>query len=267
MRLGWSLILSLLFASTCFASDAIDEQDIFENYLPDDIIEIPVETYQLDREQKKLYDLLMPENYRNEDPARAEKSFSVHFKDSLKFFPDPYLLNINNLPPALPHQIRGKITYVVIFPKPYIYDVYWDKDEIVFEVRVHFKDADSTDLEELNKKFIAAEAVWNNSREAFGAIKYKFKFKVANTAKEAHFSVRLVDDTRGPYDTQWARNWSHKIIAHELGHMLGLGDEYQTVSGKQDCVMKSLMCSSFQGQPLPYYYYHVLRRLFVHLKK
>ena len=85
--------------------------------------------------------------------------------------------------------------------------------------------------------------------------------ELVESRKDAHFSVKLQDKTRGPYDTYWGRRWTSVVVAHEIGHMLGLGDEYETLSGKSYCLRQSLMCSSWTGDLMPFHYYHILRRL------
>ena len=90
---------------------------------------------------------------------------------------------------------------------------------------------------------------------------YRFQFEVVEKREEAHYSVNVLDQTRGPYDQNWARNWSATTVAHELGHMLGIADEYQTLTSYQDCLKTSLMCSSANGSLMSHHYYFILRRL------
>jgi hypothetical protein len=97
--------------------------------------------------------------------------------------------------------------------------------------------------------------------------KYDFVFEVVSEESNAHYSVKILDQSRGPYDQNWARNWSEVTIAHEIGHMLGLGDEYQTITGKVDCLRHSLMCLSSTGKLMEHHYYFVLRRLISKINK
>jgi len=128
------------------------------------------------------------------------------------------------------------------------------------EVRVHFQNATPADTKALSEKFTQAEALWNSNAVELD-FPYRFHFQAVPTAKQAHFSVQLLDSTRGPYDQFWARDWRARTIAHELGHMLGLGDEYQTLSGEVDCLPASLMCDNNRGLPMKHHYYFILRRL------
>ncbi len=88
-----------------------------------------------------------------------------------------------------------------------------------------------------------------------------FEFSLTNDANSADFSVTLLDRTDGPYDTFWSRDWPSQVIGHEIGHMLGLADEYNTATGNFDCYKPSLMCSAYKGQWMPHIFYFVLRRL------
>ncbi|MCB0386731.1 MAG: hypothetical protein KDD43_15160, partial [Bdellovibrionales bacterium] len=89
-----------------------------------------------------------------------------------------------------------------------------------------------------------------------------FRFKVETVEDLSHFSVSLKDSTRGPYNSSWSRAWRGRTIAHEIGHMMGLADEYKTISGEIDCLEDSLMCTSYRGTLWVHHYYLVLRRIF-----
>lgn len=206
-----------------------------------------------------LYNLIMPANDRTTQGDKAFKSFSVHLKDNYENYPAPSHLSGNHL--NLKKSIQGKITYVEFFPKKYIYDVIYSPNstDVTLRVKVNFLNANAQDLENFKKKFVQAEQIWNTNQVPMD-FKYKFQFQVVNSSKEAHFSVILLNDTRGPYDTSWNLNWSGKTVAHELGHMLGLGDEYETITSESFCLPHSLMCSS-NGKPMYHHYYFILRRL------
>lgn len=69
----------------------------------------------------------------------------------------------------------------------------------------------------------AAELIW----ESEAGLGYNFEFSVAQTQSEADFTVKLSSDgSRGPYDKEWSLKWGVRTIAHEVGHMMGLDDEY-----------------------------------------
>lgn len=208
-----------------------------------------------------LYAELIPENLRIELPEETFKSFRVHLLDSFKSFPKSKELQKNKLKKFDQKTlIEGNIKYVEIFPKKYRMDIYSEKKNLIITVKVHFKNANTVDLDQLKNHFKDAEKIWN--QKLFKTdIPFVFRFHVVSTEEESHFSVKLLDDTRGPYDMYWSRSWPSNVVAHELGHMLGLGDEYQTLTGKFDCMVPFLMCGAWYGQLQPMHQYFVLRRL------
>lgn len=205
-----------------------------------------------------LYEKLIPANVRQQYPKESLKTFRVHLKDSYKNFPDPLYIKKSQINFQSP--ISGSITYVGIFTKPYLHDVIFSNNKYIFNVRVHLKNPNATDMNDFKIKLAQASAYWNNTKIKTD-FNYEFKFELTTDSTKAHFSVNVLDSTRGPYDTNWSRSWTSLAIAHEVGHMLGLGDEYQTLSGVSDCWKESLMCESWTGELKPLHHYFVLRRL------
>lgn len=206
-----------------------------------------------------LYEILFSSSDRQSEPAESFKSFYVHLLDSNQFFPHPEKIARLNLNSVV--NIAGQITYVNVIKKMYTYDILQSNDgAFILNIRVHLKNPIGTDIESFASRLQAAQNLWNAGRVA-ADFNYSFKFDLAETEEAAHFSVTVMDSTRGPYDRSWGRNWSATTIAHEMGHMLGLGDEYQTISGQVDCLKSSIMCMSSSGIMQKHHYYFILRRL------
>lgn len=208
-------------------------------------------------EYRWLYELLIPESNRIATPNEAFKSFWVHLLDSNNFFPRPEVIKAENL--KISDRVSGTMRFIVV-RKKYNYDVTQSADgTLVLNVRIYFKDPVGDDIKNFRQKVQEAENIWNHDKVEMD-FKYAFKFAVVEDPSQALYSVSILDDTRGPYDVSWGRNWTSTVIAHELGHMLGLGDEYQTFTSISDCLPESLMCSSWKGRLLPQHFYFILRR-------
>ena len=211
-----------------------------------------------DQQYRWLYEELIPQKDRQELPNESFKSFRVHLQDSYSKFPQPSQIELKNL--KLVNKIEGSILYAGLLRKKYKYDVLINNEELVLNVRIHLQNATHEDLKNFLPKLKQAESLWNDSRVKTD-FKYVFKFEFVTKQAGSHFSVRILDTTRGPYDTFWGRHWTGNVMAHEVGHMLGLGDEYQTISGNMDCLTSSLMCTAWKGSLMRHHYYFILRRL------
>lgn len=208
-----------------------------------------------------LYAEIMPAEMRSQQPLRTLKSFMVHTQDSYKNFPNPSDIQGKNiLPISGVRNFTGYMTYVGVVPKKYTYDVFFDGQKHIFSVRIYLKNATIDDSARFSQMLLAAEKEWNASREPTD-FSYEFRFSLVDNPSLAHYRVKVLDDTRGPYDTNWGRNWTQQVIAHEIGHMLGLGDEYETLTSTSDCLEISKMCDSWHGIMMKHHYYFVLRRL------
>jgi hypothetical protein len=82
-----------------------------------------------------------------------------------------------------------------------------------------------------------AEAYFNRDAERYGlAVRYDFELFLADDpqASELPVDVRMPlwsSCGRSPYFAALRSGWSIPVLAHELGHFLGLLDEYQALSG------------------------------------
>ena len=207
-----------------------------------------------------LYVEIMPEELRLNQPAETYKSFKVHLLDTQKKFPPFKDILLQNIAPFFGTKtVVGKITYVNIFPKTYKYDIVYENGEFVLKVRIHLKKSTASDIFYFTEMIKQAEQQWNNARVGMD-FSYRFQFDIEPLVEKSHYSVNILDSTRGPYDTNWSRNWNSHSIAHEIGHMMGIGDEYQTLTSKSDCLPTSIMCHS-AGNLMKHHYYFILRRL------
>ncbi|WP_437640664.1 hypothetical protein [Sorangium sp. So ce854] len=122
------------------------------------------------------------------------------------------------------------------------------------------------------------EGYWNRDARAFGLpVRYDFDFVLADEARGRSLRVDLsvpLSPTCGrtPYFSAMRAGWSLPVLAHEVGHVLGLLDEYEALSGIVGCYPKtpfpgaeiSRMGLSMREQTrlLPVHHYLVLRRFF-----
>jgi len=165
-----------------------------------------------------------------------------------------------------PLSINGSIRYLGLFPKKYHYRISRDSaGKVHVTTSIHFRDASPKLLANLKTKMKEAERIWEMYTPE--DLEIDFHFNVVESKQEADYSVHLKSRTRGPYDTAWDPNWRPLSMAHELGHMMGLDDEYKNRPGGGDsskCFRYSLMCSSGDpaASPRKYYYYLILRRAY-----
>jgi hypothetical protein len=251
-----TFLLGLMFASFAFAEPTdqpapVDPSPV-DQPNPDQQLLADAEKY------RWLYEALFSAQDRDNSPKESFKSFYVHLADSDKYFPAPEMIQAKNLRQLT--QFKGTMGYVSgIVRKGYVYDVI-PGASLTFHIKVYFKNPKGDDLKNFREKLAGAQDIWNASRVQ-ADFDYSFQFDVTEDKAQAHYSVNILDTTRGPYDTNWGRDWNSTTIAHELGHMMGIADEYQTLSGKMDCLQTSLMCSSWHGKLMPHHYYFILRRL------
>ena len=121
-----------------------------------------------------------------------------------------------------------------------------------------------------------AERYYTRDARAFGLpIDYDFELVLADEAPELAVDLRVpLSPTCGrtPYFSAFRSGWSLPIVAHEIGHVLGLLDEYEAFSGLSSLYPKtpfagaevSRMGLSMREdtQVLPLHHYLILRRYF-----
>lgn len=165
--------------------------------------------------------------------------------------------------------VSGRMSYVGVFPGKYGYDLYFDENnELVLETRIHFNNLDTftqNEIGDLKEKFKRASSHWTRGN-TLTPTPVNFKLKLETRKSQSHISAKLQRPyTRGPYFSKWSTEWSSIVMAHEMGHMLGLDDEYKNNpfgGNADDCPPDSLMCNSHYGDPMDYHYYVILSRAF-----
>jgi len=121
-----------------------------------------------------------------------------------------------------------------------------------------------------------AASYWNRDAAAFGLpVRYRFTFEPSAAVPPGFADLRVplaLTCGRTPYFSAFRSGWSLPIVAHEVGHVLGLLDEYETFSGLSPCYPKTpfpgaevsrMGLSMREGTlVLPLHHYLVLRRYF-----
>jgi predicted Zn-dependent protease len=162
-------------------------------------------------------------------------------------------------------KIDGRMKFLGLYPAPYKYYFYNAQGTgAVLRARIFIsnaKDFSQSEIKKLRSKLSSAAKIWTNGNTY--KFKMNFDFDITTSSSEATVSVKLLrGSTRGPYFSKWSLNWSSTTIAHEMGHVMGLDDEYSNhpFGSSVKCKRSSLMCSSYSGRPLKYHYYLIFRR-------
>ncbi len=189
--------------------------------------------------------------------------------------------------PRMPfgRRIGGELFYVGVDPREYAYDLVPDPAGVGVEVRVQLTGTlaeDPARVAAVQAKMDRAAELWT-AHSPGGAVRFRFRAETSDVTWP-HFQVALyAGEGRTPFDVSWSEAWPWHLLAHEIGHMMGLDDEYGQLKktwghaigqdGVWDhdladkvrwfgCNPASLMCDSRgeQSVPLPYHYYALLRR-------
>ena len=191
-------------------------------------------------------------------------------RDSKECFISPtFLKDPANLSKS--QMVKGFISYVGMAPFPYQYLLEpMANGGVVAVVKIHYPNLkDFSELEQLGLKsrWQEAQEIWN--AYSINRDLWSVRVEIVDSSSEGYFHPHLTNkDTRGPYFASHSINpkyWTKRTMAHELGHMLGLDDEYDqiqgTISKRWGCNPKSLMCGD-PGTLFEYHFYTIFRRAF-----
>lgn len=148
---------------------------------------------------------------------------------------------------------------------PYRYSVgYRGAGLVEIIVRIYFGEGlarEPEHIESIARKLKEASDLWTKHSPARNVT---YRFERTFNERDAHFAPSYAAGwSRKPYFMEWSADWSSRTFAHEIGHMMGLVDEYdwENTSNHNDCASSSLMCASQSGLPKPFHYYVFLGRI------
>jgi hypothetical protein len=188
--------------------------------------------------------------------------------------PDPRLLQSGGVIPK--KEISSKLRYFLFVKEPYKYDL--ERDAVglwTVTVRVAFKNALAARVPYWEDLMKHAEKIWNSNQQ--GPLKVTYRFIHVAENQNPHFSIRLYEqeneNPRHMFTDGWSDKYTDWTLAHEMGHMMGLNDEYDQKSmalhsagnflKMNRCSGKQLMCNSWwESEVASYYHYLIVRRAF-----
>jgi hypothetical protein len=193
-------------------------------------------------------------------------------RSECKFAPEKMFSVLENkISEKIQIPISGDINYMGQYTGPYKYDVKVKNGHAYLSTKIFIRNVrkksirhNEAQLEQMKKKIKWAENYWNRYIPA--ELPMSFKFEIVESKKDAYFRPALITRyTRGPYYTGWSTKFNTIVVAHEIGHMFGLDDEYENnMAGGNTtfCDVSSLMCSNAIGAVIPAYsYYIILNRI------
>lgn len=198
------------------------------------------------------------------------------------------------------HKIKGERRYYGLVKKKYHYDIIQDakSNQMTVHVKIHFYPSKKLKKKLLKKipdfyieseealfttvyrNMLWAQNRWNNQSPKG----VRFKFEMVSKASDAHYSLKLTTMVGGLYDKFIFAPAPEETLSHEIGHMMGLDDEYAISSNAiskssirefirpteikhrdyflyQDlrCNLESIMC--LRDTVYPYHIDHILGRI------
>lgn len=205
------------------------------------------------------------------------------------------------------HAVEGKRIFYSVFPKKYRYDVIEDAktNQLIVNVRMHFYPSKTylkrmekfhslnhedkkyyPQVDELMLKVQENVAQAENYWQSHAPAGVSFRFEMMDDEKDAHYSIKLVTHFGALYDKFITAPAYADILAHEIGHMMGLDDEYSPITSNvvpvnslieavsarhanrhmdftaykdMRCNLESIMC--LKDTVYPYHLDHILGRM------
>ncbi len=215
-------------------------------------------------------------------------NLKAHIKDDSLKDCTPNPSDVFQLSPDSPLKINGKEGYraggipilntpALKFNMPYQYEVSKDKENnLNVTVKIHFTGSilkDPSNKALVQVQLDKAAEVWSKQSPSG---KMKFHFLSVEASEKPDFKVELKPKIHAHlYNSTWdfelfKAGYGANTIAHEIGHMMGIPDEYDPfrddiwkVHNEVDsrrCNTRGMMCNSYVKKTYPYYYYLILRR-------
>ena len=279
---------NLIFASLLLCTGLAHAQTLTKKELVDRTIErlFP------DGENKKAFvrtDDLVEEWNRLFDEQIYKRDRNKHRMDWKTLFP---------IKVAKTYEISGKRVFYNVAVKKYNYRVIQDpkSNSLIVNIKMHFypsktyskRAAEGKEgylqekelMETVRKNVEEAQLVWN--LQAPKGV--KFKFDMVDSAAKADYSLKLKSIFGALYDKFIVAPAYASILSHEVGHMMGLDDEYsmitsnvlpyhelkEMVTGEKHhndytaykdmrCNLESIMC--LKDKIYPYHLDHILGRI------
>jgi len=192
------------------------------------------------------------------------------------------------------YNIKGSRVYYGVAPKKYRYRIIADskKNELTAHIKINFfVSKNYLKLHEKNPSVYASESdilerfrimvsdaqdIWNEQAPTG----LQFKFDYEEDPSKADYKVKISTTLGALYDKFFYHGFREDTLAHEIGHMLGLDDEYSLITSnvlpineltKRDkhfeytayqdmrCHLESLMC--LRSTLYPYHFEHVFGRI------